>query len=88
MASHPLSPCPMLTVTRETEKWSSPLTFPSDPQAASSGDLITVTDLVKQGLVPLTMGMVLCDGQRPGEIDRFVRFVASLHSTGTVRSSR
>lgn len=46
--------------------------------------MIPVSHLAREGLVPITMGMVLCN-EPADRIDPYVKMVHGLHAEGVVR---
>lgn len=49
--------------------------------------MIPVSHLAREGLVPITMGMVLCN-EPADRIDPYVKMVHGLHAEGVVRKKK
>ncbi|WVO16143.1 hypothetical protein L204_103813 [Cryptococcus depauperatus] len=68
----------------QSHRWPKKLAYPSKPTAdfdCYTSTMIPVSHLAREGLVPITMGMVLCN--EPAErIDPYVKMVHGLHAEG------
>ncbi|KAK8864486.1 hypothetical protein IAR55_001736 [Kwoniella newhampshirensis] len=68
----------------QSHLWSSTLTYPLKPTAPTesyTSTMIPVSHLAREGLIPITMGMVLCNAPPEG-IAPYVNMVHGLHAEG------
>ncbi|WVQ80782.1 hypothetical protein IAT38_002887 [Cryptococcus sp. DSM 104549] len=67
----------------QSHLWPQALTYPLKPSTCESytSSMIPVSHLAAEGLVPITMGMVLCN-EPADRIDPYVRMVHGLHAEG------
>lgn len=73
----------VLTRYRKSHTWPEALTYPPGPAMTESctATMIPVSTLAREGLLPVTMGMVLCNDEN---IAPFVNMVQGLHAEGVV----
>ncbi|WVR07110.1 hypothetical protein IAU60_004150 [Kwoniella sp. DSM 27419] len=67
----------------QSHLWSQTLTYPlnSTPVESCTSTMIPVSHLAREGLIPLTMGMVLCN-EPPERLAPYVNMVQGLHAEG------
>lgn len=67
----------------QSHTWKDELTYPPEPVPTESmtATMIPVSTLAREGLLPVTMGMVLCNDEN---ISAFVEMVQGLHAEGVV----
>ncbi|KAL1411424.1 hypothetical protein Q8F55_002380 [Vanrija albida] len=67
----------------QSHTWTETLTYPPDQvvtQSAYTASMIPVSTLAREGLLPVTMGMVLCNDDN--NLEAFVNMVQGLHAEG------
>lgn len=71
------------TDNRQSHLWGESLAYPPGPSVAESctATMIPVSTLAREGLLPVTMGMVLCNDENIGD---YVSMVQGLHAEGVV----
>lgn len=72
---------------RQSHHWPQSLSYPLKPSSSDefyTSSMIPVSHLAREGLVPITMGMVLCN-EPADRIDPYVKMVHGLHAEGVVR---
>lgn len=74
-------------LVRQSHLWPQSLSYPLKPNNSDecyTSSMIPVSHLAREGLVPITMGMVLCN-EPADRIDPYVKMVHGLHAEGVVR---
>ena len=68
---------------RQSHLWGDSLSYPPGPVMTESATatMIPVSTLAREGLLPVTMGMVLCNDEN---IAQYVSMVQGLHAEGVV----
>lgn len=74
-----------LTCTRQSQLWGERLVYPPGTAVteSSTATMIPVSTLAREGLLPVAMGMVLCNDDN---ICEYVSMVQGLHAEGVVSS--
>lgn len=70
---------------RQSHTWQSTVTYPPFPTSVEgyTATMMPVSHIVREGFIPVAMGMVLCNDS---SISQYVAMVQGLHADGVVRA--